>query len=62
MVDKKKLVVGVVTICITTPIWFYLLYVLLQNAQVDRLVWFLYWMYLPFSILATIIGLFIIDE
>jgi hypothetical protein len=31
-------------------IWYYLLYVLLQAAHVDRLVWFLYVAYMPIGI------------
>lgn len=40
-------VVIVVGMLIVFPIWAYILYVLLDAAHVDRLVWFLYWIYLP---------------
>jgi len=60
--DKSKLVVGLVSIFITTPIWFYILYTLLKYAEVDRLVWFLYWIYLPASIIGTIIGMIIAGD
>lgn len=43
-------------LCITGPIWFYLMYVVLSAAHVDRLVWFLYWVYVPVTIILTIIG------
>lgn len=45
-----------ITTLITMPIWYFLLYTLLQSAHVDRLVWFLFWIYIPFSLTANIMS------
>jgi hypothetical protein len=31
----------------TLPIWYFLLYTILSAIHPDRLVWFLYWVYVP---------------
>jgi len=53
--NKSKLIAAILLLCITLPIWFYLMYVLLKSAQVDRLVWFLYWIYVPLSLFVQIL-------
>jgi len=54
--NKYKTISLILGLLITTPIWYYLIYVLLKSADVDRLVWFLYIVYVPISILNTIIA------
>lgn len=44
---KAKAIAGLLTAFIVMPIWYYLLYKLLQNANASDLMWFLYWIYLP---------------
>lgn len=50
-----KIFSAVVTTLIAAPIWYYLVYVLLKTANVDRLVWFLYWIYLPVGLLLKVL-------
>lgn len=38
------------------PIWFYLLYKVLQAVQASDLMWFLYWIYVPATFVAMAIG------
>lgn len=49
------IITTLLAIFIRLPIWFYLVYVLLQAAHVDRLVWFLFWIYVPAGLFAEII-------
>jgi hypothetical protein len=38
------------TIFLTLPIWFFLLYKILQAVNASDLMWFLYWIYAPASL------------
>ncbi len=51
-----KIFVGVVGFCITLPIWFYLVYTMLCAIHPDRLVWFLFWIYVPVNLLVAILS------
>lgn len=44
------------TFFMSTPIWYFLLHTLLVHAQVDRLCWFLYWVYVPVGILSSVLA------
>lgn len=52
---KSEMVIAFITFFITGPIWYYLLYSILSAIQVDRLVWFLFWIYVPLVILSGIL-------
>jgi len=54
--NKYKTISLILMLIIVMPIWYYLLYVILLAIEVDRLVWFLYIIYLPVGILSTIIA------
>lgn len=41
-----KIFVALVGLCITLPIWFFLVYTMLCAIHPDRLVWFLFWAYI----------------
>jgi hypothetical protein len=56
-----KTAIGVVAIFITLPIWFYLLFQILVRVQATELMFFLYWIYVPFSLLIAIINKLIED-
>lgn len=43
----SRIIAGMLSLFITLPIWFFLMHTLLVFARVDRLVWFLYWVYVP---------------
>lgn len=47
-----KIAAALVTIVIQFPIWFYLVYTILDSIQVSSLTWFLFWVYAP----ATVFG------
>jgi hypothetical protein len=50
-----KSVSTVVTVLIIAPIWYYLVYVCLSAAHPDRLVWFLFWIYVPLGLIFRIV-------
>ena len=50
-----KIVAGVISLGVTLPIWLYLLYKLLENGQATELMWFLYWIYVPASVVVGVI-------
>lgn len=50
-----KTIAGLIALFITTPIWMYLLYKILENTGASELMWFLYWIYLPATILVGIL-------
>lgn len=52
---KIKAIAGLLTAFVVLPIWYYLLYKLLQAANASELMWFLYWIYLPINLLAVLI-------
>ena len=53
---------AVITVFLTTPIWFYLLYQILSSIEASELAWFLYWVYLPFMLVAQLLSQIIINE
>jgi hypothetical protein len=44
-------IIAIITIFITIPIWYYLLYKVLQSIGATDLMWFLFWVYVPFGLL-----------
>ena len=46
-----KAIYGVVSLIIVMPIWYYLLYKLLESTQATQLEWFLFWVYVPVGLL-----------
>lgn len=46
---------GVIVLFVRMPIWYYLMYSLLKVSAVDRLVWFLFWIYVPLSFFFEIV-------
>jgi len=52
---KWKLMSILVTVCIQMPIWFFILYSILKKTNQDRLVWFLFWAYLPITMLSHLL-------
>lgn len=53
--SKMRAVVGVLSVFVVAPIWYYLLYKILQSVGASELMWFLYWVYLPVAILAAVV-------
>jgi hypothetical protein len=56
-----KAAVGVLGLCITLPIWYYLLHFLLEQNHADRLLWFLYWIYVPVGFLVSAVSV-VVDK
>jgi hypothetical protein len=50
-----KVISTILSIFITLPIWFFLMHTALVGAHADRLVWFLYWVYVPVCTLVSVI-------
>lgn len=50
-----KKVTGILALFITLPIWFYLIHWLLKANNAGELQMFLFWVYVPFSILINLL-------
>lgn len=46
---------GLLMLLVTVPIWYYLLYKILEIVKATELMWFLYWIYLPVGVLALVL-------
>lgn len=53
---KMHFLSSVLAICVSVPIWFYLLYRVLEAVRADNLMWFLYFVYLPVSLFVQIVA------
>lgn len=51
-----KVAIGLIVLFVTLPIWFYLMYKVLQAVNATDLMWFLFWVYVPFSLFAALMG------
>jgi hypothetical protein len=51
-----KIVAALLTVLVQIPIWFYLVYKILVMVNATELMWFLYWIYVPASMLTSIIS------
>ncbi|MCK5293889.1 MAG: hypothetical protein KAJ49_04505 [Arcobacteraceae bacterium] len=54
--NKWKTISLVLGLTTYLPIWFYLMYKILQYIEASELMWFLFWIYLPVTIIITIIS------
>ena len=53
--EKIKILGSVIGVCISLPIWFYLLYSILTAIDAGELQWFLFWVYIPATVTATLL-------
>lgn len=51
-----KAIPGILVLLVTTPIWYYLLFQILVRVDASELMFFLYWIYVPFGIFASILA------
>ena len=51
-----KAIAGLLALFVTMPIWFFLLHRILEAVNANELMWFLYWAYVPASLLANILA------
>ena len=54
--QKVSCSLTIVRVCITHPIWYLLLFKILQAIGASELMWFLYWVYLPVGLLLAIVN------
>ena len=50
-----KLIAGLLALCVSMPIWFYLLYQLLVRVEASELMWFLFWVYMPVTLGVSVV-------
>lgn len=50
---------GFIQCCVRYPIWFFLVYTVLTTIHPDRLIWFLFWIYVLFGVLTALVQLVI---
>lgn len=60
--NKKTIIAIILAFLIELPIWFFLIFTILSTIQVDRLVWFLFWVYVPVQIITSILAKIINGE
>ena len=53
---KLKIIAMILTVFVTMPIWYFLLYRILTAVNATELMWFLYWVYIPVAIVSMIIA------
>ena len=46
---------NILGLAVTLPIWYYLIYKLLEAAPATELMWFLFWVYVPAGLLVNIL-------
>ncbi len=51
-----KVVTGLVVIFIQMPIWWFLVYSILKAINPDRLVWFMFYAYVPIGLFTSILS------
>lgn len=51
-----KVIAGLISMFITLPIWYFLFYKILEAVNASELMWFLFWVYVPISVLVSIIA------
>ena len=54
--NKYKTISLILGLVVIAPIWFYLMWYVIKSSNPDRLVWFLFWIYIPAHILTQIIS------
>jgi hypothetical protein len=54
-----QLMISLLTIFITGPIWYYLLFKILQLVHATDVMWLLFWVYLPLGLFMEIMGVII---
>jgi len=53
--QKAGCVLGIASLLVTQPIWYWLLYQILVRVQASQLMWFLFWVYVPFGLTISIL-------
>ena len=53
--SKTKVIGSAIVLLISSPIWYYLLFKILKVVEATELMWFLFWIYIPVSIIGVFI-------
>lgn len=48
-----KSILAVLATFVSLPIWLYLLYQILESVNANELMWFLYWVYVPVTLIVS---------
>jgi len=51
-----QIIMVILYLLVILPIWYYLLFKILQAVNATDLMWFLYWIYLPVGIVSNILS------
>ena len=51
-----KAIAGFLTILISAPIWYYLLYQILLKVDASELMFFLFWIYVPVALFSNLVA------
>jgi hypothetical protein len=46
---------ALLSLFVSMPIWFYLIYQMLVRVNASELMWFLFWIYVPVSFIASVV-------
>ncbi len=61
-INTLKIINGVIAAFIVMPIWFYILYQILDAIKASELTWFLYFIYVPFAMFVGMVSNIISNE
>jgi hypothetical protein len=50
-----KIFMGLLAVFVTAPIWYFLMYTILSAIHPDRLIWFLFWVYVPVGLMLSVL-------
>lgn len=60
--NKIKVVIALLSLFVTTPIWYFLMYSILVRVQATDVMWLLFWVYVPFSFLILLLTKWVMDS
>jgi len=60
--NKMKIAKTLIVMTISMPIWFYLVYKILLLVDASELMWFLFWIYIPATLIGTFLGMLIEEK
>lgn len=55
-VKKVKIMSGLLALFVTAPIWYFLMYSILEKIGASELTWFLFWVYVPISLFVIVVS------
>lgn len=52
---QMKVIAVLVTLLIQMPVWYYLIYKILESINASELMWFLFWVYVPLGFFCSFV-------